>query len=163
MGLRGFQPQPTALRILRGNPGKRALPKNEIQPIFCAGIPSAPEWLPPYAKEEWDRICKQLLPLGLLSELDFGPLAAYCEAYSRWRIAVEALRKMGENEELTKALLLKKNGLPIQNPLAVICSKAGAEMVRYAGEFGMSPAARASIAATPVGEVPNKFDGLLAG
>ena len=44
MGARGPAPEPTALKILAGNPGKRKLPENEPQP---QGTPICPAWLSP--------------------------------------------------------------------------------------------------------------------
>jgi len=45
-----------------------------------------------------------------------------------------------------------------------VAREAAADMVRYASEFGMTPVARARLAAGPHGEPPGggKFDGLLA-
>jgi phage terminase small subunit len=50
------------------------------------------------------------------------------------------------------------------HPMVRVARDAAADMVRYAGEFGMTPVARARIAAGPLGEPPGggKFDGLLA-
>jgi phage terminase small subunit len=48
------------------------------------------------------------------------------------------------------------------NPLTRISQRAASDMVRYAGEFGFSPAARARIAAGVYEPPPgSKFDGLL--
>jgi hypothetical protein len=41
--------------------------------------------------------------------LDVMTLAVYCQAYSRWRIAEEALVKMGERDLLTGGLLVKRD------------------------------------------------------
>ena len=55
-----------------------------------------------------------------------------------------------------------KDGRPCRSPLKKIVTDAAADMVRYAGEFGLTPVARTRIAQgihqpTP----PSKFDGLL--
>jgi phage terminase small subunit len=44
-----------------------------------------------------------------------------------------------------------------------IIRDAAADMVRYAGEFGLTPVARARIAQGIHRQEPSKFDGLLAG
>jgi len=93
------------------------------------------------------------------------PLCAYCQSYARWRMAEESLAKMRELDPVTFGLMVKtRNGVAVQNPLVLTAVRAAADMVRYASEFGFTPAARARIAAGFAGgEAPSKFDGLLAG
>jgi phage terminase small subunit len=71
---------------------------------------------------------------------------------------------MAQRDETTGALLVRDatTGNPRQNPLVSIARKAAADMVRFAGEFGLTPVARARIAAGPFGQPPpGKFHGLL--
>jgi phage terminase small subunit len=44
-----------------------------------------------------------------------------------------------------------------------IAGDSAKDMLRYAGEFGMTPVARSRIAAGVHGQPPGKFDGLLGG
>jgi phage terminase small subunit len=61
-------------------------------------------------------------------------------------------------------LIKEVAGNPRLNPMVSIARKAAADMVRYAGEFGLSPAARARISAGVGHEPPpGKFNGLLGG
>jgi P27 family predicted phage terminase small subunit len=100
----------------------------------------------------------------LLTALDVMPLAAYCIAYARWCAAEEALARLAERDQATSGLLIRTvEGNARANPIAKIAASAAADMVRYASEFGFSPAARARIAAGPFAPVGGgKFDGLLA-
>lgn len=104
----GRTPKPTHLKVLEGNPGKRALNKNEPKPQ--AKIPSCPSHLDKEAKVEWRRISKQLLQLGLLTEIDRAALAAYCQAWSRW---VYAENKISELVELEKQASAKATQLAL--------------------------------------------------
>jgi P27 family predicted phage terminase small subunit len=80
--------------------------------------------------------------LCLLTALDVMPLAAYCAAY--WREATEALAPVAERDPVTAGLLITTAESNARaNPLARIAAEAAGDMVRYAGEFGFSPAARA--------------------
>ncbi len=72
---RGRKPDPTKLKLLKGNPGKRAI-KNEPEPEVC--IPDPPDHLDDVAVGEWNRIAPQLEQLGLLSDIDMVALAMYC-------------------------------------------------------------------------------------
>jgi phage terminase small subunit len=58
-------PVPYNLRVLRGNPGKRRLNKNEPRPLIPEVVPEPPDFLNPYAQEEWHRIAGELSRLGL--------------------------------------------------------------------------------------------------
>ena len=142
----GTKPKPTHLKLVTGNPGKRALNRKEAK--AKAAIPAPPHHLTADAVEEWNRVATELYNLGILSEIDRAALAAYAMAYGRWVQAERAIAKMAEKDQLTGGLMIKtSNGNAIQNPLVGTANKAAADMMRYAAEFGMTPSARSRIAA----------------
>lgn len=146
--MKGRKPTPTHLKLVTGNPGKRALPKNEAK--IVRALPAPPPHLADEAKVEWGRVSEELYKIGLLSGIDRAVLAAYCQSYARWVRAERAIAEMGKEDLLTGGLMIKTtNGNAIQNPLVGIANKAAADMVRYAAEFGMTPSARSRITATP--------------
>jgi len=154
---------PTHLKVLRGNPGHQTL-RAEPEPTVPPAVPPAPSFLMPYAQDEWARIAEELYLLGCLTVVDLNALAAYCQAYAHWRTAEEVLTRMRERDPLTSGIMLKtRNGNPIPNPLLVAANKAASDMIRYASEFGLTPAARSRIAAAHVEVGKPKFAGLLAG
>jgi P27 family predicted phage terminase small subunit len=156
---------PTKLRILRGNPSKRPI-RPEPEPAVPIKIPDPPEFLNEPAREEWTRISDELYRIGLLTVADTKPLAAYCQAYGRWVDAEMTLKRMAALDPVSKGLMVKGSlGNPVQNPIVKVADRAARDMVRYASEFGLTPAARARIAAGPGGseQQPTKFAGLLAG
>ena len=53
---RGPAPQPVELRIMKGNPGKRALPPAP-KPKLLRGVPTPPAELGPQGVAAWNRIC----------------------------------------------------------------------------------------------------------
>jgi len=147
----GRKPTPTALKLVKGNPGKRPMNAKEARPDLSR--PAPPTFLSDDAKVEWGRVIDTLYQVGLMTELDRAVLAAYCQAYGRWAQAERALAKMAERDPVNYALMIKtSNNNPIQNPLVGAANKAAADMVRYASEFGMSPAARARVNAAENGE-----------
>ena len=103
--------------------------------------------------------------MGLLTKVDEPALAAYVYSYGQWRLAAEALAKMAANDPLMSGLLVKsKYGDALANPLTSIARKHAGDMVRYAAEFGLTPAARSRISAGIHGDnSQSKFAGLLAG
>jgi P27 family predicted phage terminase small subunit len=139
-GRSGRKPTPTPLKLLAGNPGRR--PLSQAEPTPAPRLPRAPEHLGPEARKEWRRAGRFLLQLGLVSDLDHAALAAYCTAYGRWVEAEQALKAYG--------LMLKSpNGFPVQSPYLAVANRALEQMRSLLSEFGMSPASRSRVSATP--------------
>jgi P27 family predicted phage terminase small subunit len=144
MSTRGRKPTPTHLKLVRGNPGKRAV--NHAEPKPKVVLPSPPAELSEDALAEWNRVASDLHGLGILTAIDRAALAAYAQAYGRWVQAERAAAKMAEKDQMTAGLMIRTtNGNAVQNPLIGVANKAMADMVRYAAEFGMTPSARSRI------------------
>lgn len=140
----GRKPKPTQLKIVQGTerPGRR----NKNEPMPEPAFPSPPPHLSPEAKQEWERVCDTLFRLGVMTDLDRASLAAYCQAYGRWVHAEEALSRFAAKDPATKGIIMKTQaGNAIQNPLVGAANKAMADMVRFASEFGLTPAGRARV------------------
>lgn len=132
----GRRPKPSHLRLLQGNPGKRALNANEPQPKQEA--PTPPEHLSETAMKEWSRMSEQLLRLGLLTVVDRAAFAAYCTVYARWVEAEEALKKTGP-------VVRAPSGFPILSPYYTVANQSLQQMRAYLIEFGLTPASRSRI------------------
>jgi len=155
---RGPRPMPTHLKLLRGNTGKRPLNKDEPHPEPFLDVPDPPLFLTGSASDEWWRTATELHRLGLLTKVDLPCLAAYCWSYGQFSAAAEALAKL-EGEVERGAF-----GVPLGHPLTAVARKAAADMVKYAAEFGFTPAARTRISGGVHGDkAQSKFAGLLAG
>ncbi len=94
-----------------------------------------PPELPPVARDEWNRIVGELIALGVLSKFDRGPLAIYCGAFAMWIEAMDALQQFG-------TMIKSPSGYPVQSPYVAIANRQAEMMLRIAGEFGFTPAAR---------------------
>ncbi len=159
----GPRPVPTHLRVLRGNPDHRPI-RNEPQPLIPDDCPEPPPFLSAYANDEWWRIGDELHRLGLLTKVDIPALAAYCDAFGQWRMAAESLAKMQANDPIMNGMIIKPNTTAGVNPLVSSCASIAADVVRYAAEFGLTPAARSRITPACIGDnSQSKFAGLLAG
>jgi len=137
-GRSGRRPLPTRLNQVRGRPGKRPLNENEPQPEVV--LPEPPEHLSDEAKREWERAGALLLDLGVVSELDRGAFAGYCQAWGRWVEAEEALRRYG-------VVVKSPNDYPMQSPFLAIANKALDQMRAFLIEFGMTPSSRTRVRA----------------
>ena len=163
--MRGRKPTPPYLKLLRGNPGKRAM-KAGMAVERAVEIPAPLDFLSEYAADEWRRLAPEMTRLGCLSRLDWACFGAYCDSYATWRTAVESLNRMAEVDPKRHGLLVKgADGNAVQNPLVRIERQAAENMVRIASEFGMTPAARSRIngGEAMMPRPPSKFGDLLAG
>lgn len=136
MGKRGTKPKPTKLKLIEGNPGKRAVNKREPQPN--ASKPLCPSHLDKVARAEWHRSIRLLHEMGLVTQLDRAALACYCQAWSRWKQAEEHLCNDG--------LIIKSpQGYPMQSPYLPIANKAMQQIRAFLTEFGMTPCSRVGL------------------
>jgi P27 family predicted phage terminase small subunit len=151
--MRGRPPVPTRLKVLRGNPGKRALNASEPAPAPRRSL-APPAWLEGEAAAEWRRLAPKFARLGLLTEIDGEALSQYCVVWARWREAETALRKHG-------MVIAGSKGGPVLSPYVAIASRALSQMRAYLDGFGMTPSARTRVKTDP-GPQPNdpiaKFD-----
>lgn len=147
----GFPPEPTHLKILKGNPRKHRLPDNEAQPEL--GLPPCPPHLSEAAKKEWRRMGKLLAGVGLMSKVDGTALAGYCHYYALWVEAREQMEKRGP-------VVLGSKGQPMVNPFFRIANECFDRMAAMMREFGVTPAARTRVHAQQPKRV-NKLDEFL--
>jgi P27 family predicted phage terminase small subunit len=134
--MRGRKPVPTKLKIVRGNPGKRAL--NHDEPIPPGDLAEPPDWLSASQKAGWNYAIENA-PKGLLKCLDRSVLTAWVVAEDLHRRASEQVDKFGI---LTKA---PNTGLAIQSPYLPVVNKQAAIMMKAAEQLGFSPVSRSRI------------------
>jgi P27 family predicted phage terminase small subunit len=148
--MRGRKPLPSNVVRLRGNPGKRRL--NDAEPAPAPVVPACPSCLGDEATKEWKRVAKELGDLGLLTRLDRGMLAAYCQAHALWVEAVASIERYG-------TMVKSPNGFAMQSPYVAVANKQVDIMVRIAAEFGMTPSSRSRIRAAgpPPGDPFERF------
>jgi P27 family predicted phage terminase small subunit len=107
-----------------------------------------------YAKHEWNRIGPELHRLGLLTVLDETTFAAYCSAYGTWCLAEELLSR--------EDFVVPGERHVVANPLQRIAREAARDLIRFGGEFALTPSSRARAAAgLPPIKPPSKFGDLL--
>jgi P27 family predicted phage terminase small subunit len=151
--------KPLPLKILEGNPGKIKLGRELPAPVD-SGVPVAPEFLDAYAIEEWNRLAAGLHALGLLFESDTAAFAVYCSAISLWRRTQEALAKKTPDERLIE---IEPTGRKVRQPLLRISNDAAADVIRYAGEFGLTAMARTRMSMQVSQKPKGKFGDLING
>jgi|SRR6516225_5635110 len=160
---RGPKPTPTHLRLLRGNPGLRPVNAREPQPEQLEIVPEAPAHLRGHARDEWERAGKVLRNQSMFTQADIKIFESYCVAYGHWRDAEEALARCRDVDPVNFGLVVgTPQGRVVENALVGIARKAASEMLRYASEFGFTPASRTCVVKGSVVKA-NKFADLLDG
>ena len=149
----GRRPKPRNLKVILGT--DRPSRANPNEPKVEISLPDPPAHLSPEALKEWERVAPELVACGIVTRLDRGILAAYCQAYGRWRQAEEALHRFAKKDGATRGLIIKTtNGNAIQNPIVGSANKAMSDMMRYAAELGLTPSSRARVDGLDVSSDP---------
>lgn len=140
MSVRGRKPTPTKLRILRGNPGKRPLPKDEPEPASLEQIPPPPADLDEIAAKEWRTLATEMLAIGLLTKLDLGLFHEYCWTWSELLRHQRMLRESGRS-----VFVPKGSTYPQFSPYFTASLKLSARLQSLIGDLGLSASSRTRI------------------
>jgi P27 family predicted phage terminase small subunit len=150
MGKRGPPATPTTLKILRGNPGKRRLNKDEPQPPV--GGVTMPSHLGEIAAARWRELLPMLQAVRVMTQADIEALARYCDTYEWWLATRVKLKKDGDTYPI-----LNDGGevkYIAQRPEVSIAHKLAQQLRQLEQDFGLNPSARASLHV----EKPQTFD-----
>jgi P27 family predicted phage terminase small subunit len=141
MGKRGPKPQPTKLKILRGNPGCRSLNGDEPQPP-TDGI-AMPSHLGPVASARWAELLPVLQATRVMTRADVEALGRYCDTWEWWLAVRAKLKAEGD----TYGILNDKGDVKYvaQRPEVSIAHKLAQQLRQLESDFGLSPAARSSL------------------
>jgi len=154
--MRGRKPKPSALKRLEGNPGKRALNAMEPHPPIPQTPPHAPRHLGMEARKEWRRLCKQLVEIGLYTEIDHAMLEMYCQMYGDWIEAKRKIRATGG-----RVMRAPLGGL-YTNPWVHEANGAWERLRKAAAEFGMTPSTRSRVRVATAEHEPSLEEQLFA-
>jgi phage terminase small subunit len=152
----GRRPQPSALKVLRGNPGKKRLNEHEPQPP--TGDVVKPGNLSKLAGAVWDELAPVCLAMGTLTTADVRPFATLCE------LQATLTRASLEKDAEGWAPFTLSDGAPVVKIHAVVkLERETATALRpYYALFGLEPISRARIAVPKKPDVPvSKWAGAL--
>lgn len=130
---------PSHLQLVRGNPSKRPINKNEPKPK--KGVPPTPKHLSKQGKYWFKRMAEELDEIGVLSQLDAKALELLVEAYVEYRHHCEVLDEEGYTYKNST-----ESGLMIKaHPAAIMKADVWKRIRAMLSEFGMTPAARTKV------------------
>jgi P27 family predicted phage terminase small subunit len=103
-----------------------------------AGTPRKPDWIAeqPVASRVWDTTIDDLADIpGLLSTLDAGALALYCDAWQQYRDAAATVAREG-------MIATSEKGGTYQHPAVGIRNKAREAIIKLGSMFALDPPSR---------------------
>ncbi|WP_069649648.1 phage terminase small subunit P27 family [Caloranaerobacter ferrireducens] len=159
----GRKAKPIELHILQGNPNRLTKSQIEARKEAEAKLKpkadkvKAPKWLSKEAKKEFNRIAKELQEIGLLTNVDIDMLAAYCDAYTEYQKCTKIIEEEGLMVEYTNKAA-ETNKVP--HPLLTKKKQLFEQMKSIAGEFGLTPSARAKLAIPKQEKEVDRFEEL---
>src|SRR5690554_2617567 len=136
---RGRKPKPTAKKKLAGNPGKRALNKNEPEFTEIKNI-DVPGWIEEFelASGMWKTIAPELCKERVLSITDIHNLEIFCMAYQRWRDAQTDVASYG-------ITIVAATGSHIKNPALTAINESARQMATFGSMLGLDPSSRSRL------------------
>jgi len=147
----GRRPQPTSLKVLRGNPSKTRL--NELEPVPPTGEVVKPAGLSAVASAVWDELAPICLAMRTLTPADVRPFASLCE--------LQATMQETSASKDGKALfrLEREDAEDKDSPLEIVIDatlklerETATALRPYYELFGLTPVSRARI------QVPKKTE-----
>lgn len=139
MGKRGPPKTPTAIKIARGTNRARA----NVEPQPPADGVTMPAHLGEVAAARWAELLPLLQSVRVMTRADVEALARYCDTYEWWLAVRAKLRAEGDTYPI-----LNDGGevkYIAQRPEVSIAHKLAQQLRQLEQDFGLNPAARASL------------------
>jgi P27 family predicted phage terminase small subunit len=145
MGLRGFPPKPTALKLIEGNPGHQRINKSEPRPDDLTpriARSRYPKYLARDERRLWRYYAGLLASLRVLTEADLVGLEQMSRVTAE-RIRMEAI--LAKTGPLAKS---KKTDTVYISPVWMVVQGLRDRELKLLREFGMTPSSRTRISVT---------------
>ncbi len=144
MGDRGPSPQPTAVRLLNGNPSRRPINRSEPKPLEIAPACPAHVQEDDVAHAEWQRLLPILLRMKVLTEADGLVLANLCIVHSHLILQLSKMREFNAQSKsgLAGMVIQTKSGYLALNQLYSNVQACMEQELKLCRELGLTPSAR---------------------
>jgi P27 family predicted phage terminase small subunit len=142
---KGRKKIPTKIKEMQGTVEKSRTIENEMVVDQVSELPIVPEWLSEIGKSEFKKVTTQLFNLGMLYSVDLKLVEAYSNEISLYLECEMKLRTINRIDEFesSEGIILRRQA----SPLLKIKNDALNNSLKLAAQFGLTPVARASIAA----------------
>lgn len=134
---------PANVHLLHGNPSKKSVDDLTSSVVrMPIEVPACPQHLGKDARAEWARITPHLLTAGLITQLDRAALAAYCQAWGEWAVLEKRVKENMIAHGADALIDVTPSGYKQIAAIAQARDRALDRMLRFAKEFGLTPASR---------------------
>ena len=142
---KGRKKIPTKIKEMQKTVEKSRSIENEMVVDQVSELPIVPEWLSEIGKSEFKKVTTQLFNLGMLYSVDLKLVEAYANEISLYLECEMKLRTINRIDEFesSEGIVLRRQA----SPLLKIKNDALNNSLKLATQFGLTPVARASIAA----------------
>jgi P27 family predicted phage terminase small subunit len=147
---RGRKPTPTVLRVLRGNPGRRPLNREEPRPDALED--DCPTELEGAARAEWMRAIVPAIRIGQVTAADRTLAIAHCELWATWR------SQLAEAAKGPHVIAAGRHQYRIPNPIRVMANRTLLLLSQVDEKLGFSPTSRAKVQTKGPGSVQSAVD-----
>ena len=156
---KGRKKIPTKIKEMQKTVEKSRTIENEMVVDQVSELPIVPEWLSEIGKSEFKKVTTQLFNLGMLYSVDLKLVEAYSNEISLYLECEMKLRTINRIDEFesSEGIVLRRQA----SPLLKIKNDALNNSLKLATQFGLTPVARASIAAPVTSnntQINNYFD-----
>ena len=156
---KGRKKTPTKIKEMQGTLEKSRTIENEMVVDQVSQLPEVPDWLSEIGKKEFIKVTTQLFNLEMLYSVDLRLVEAYANEISLYLECEMKLRKENRIDEFqsSEGTVLRRQA----SPLVKMKNDALNNSLKLAAQFGLTPVARASIAApvtTNNTQINNYFD-----
>jgi P27 family predicted phage terminase small subunit len=142
---KGRKKIPTKIKEMQKTVEKSRTIENEMVVDQVSELPIVPDWLSEIGKSEFKKVTTQLFNLGMLYSVDLKLVEAYSNEISLYLECEMKLRTINRIDEFesSEGIVLRRQA----SPLLKIKNDALNNSLKLATQFGLTPVARASIAA----------------
>jgi P27 family predicted phage terminase small subunit len=142
---KGRKKIPTKIKEMQKTVEKSRTIENEMVVDQVSELPIVPDWLSEIGKSEFKKVTTQLFNLGMLYSVDLKLVEAYSNEISLYLECEMKLRTINRIDEFesSEGIILRRQA----SPLLKIKNDALNNSLKLAAQFGLTPVARASIAA----------------
>lgn len=136
----GRPPKPSALKLVAGNPGKRATNAAEPEPMLLNDL-KPPKHLSARSAAVWKEVAPMLRRLQVLTEADVIALEMLCDQVADYRHA----RKQRGDDFVVKS----PRGSEMLSQWMVSAQMASKRAESFMSKFGMDPVSRSKVMIEP--------------
>ena len=138
--------EPTALRLLKNNRGKRSINHDEPEPAMIEDVSPPSALVDPAEQAKWHDVVSKFHATGVFTLPDTDVLIDYCRTYVELERYRSKLKEFGE-------LLKSPHGGFVTNPFVRMRDRAADRCLKLQIQMGMTPSSRSAIRVSSGGGV----------